>query len=172
AAWDPRETTDTRRTEVKRTIANLAGAVTLCAAAYLGSQLWAQQPVNQGVPQGMVQSVPPAVTRVAVINLGQVIRNYVKFKNFEAAVNGQKAEVRKRLDDMNNRLMALQAEASKPETASARRDQIDKEVRDLQRRAQDMGEEAKAQISKQEFDHLVQTFKEVQDAVAAYARPR
>src|SRR5262249_24060311 len=84
----------------------------------------------------------------------------------------KKAEVRKALDDTNNRATTLQAEAAKPETTSARREQIDKELRDLQRRAQDYAEENKAQISKMDFDQLVQIFKEVQEAVTAYARPR
>jgi Skp family chaperone for outer membrane proteins len=155
---------------VKRTIAFLAGVATLGGAVYLGNQLWAQPQANPGVPPGA--QMPPAVTRVAVVNLGQVIRNYVKFQNFEATMNSKKAEVRKNIDGINNRLTALQAEAAKPETPTARREQIDKEMRELQRQAQDYTEDSKANLSKAEFDHLVQTFKEVQEAVTAYARTR
>lgn len=155
---------------MKRTIVLLAGVATLGGAVYLGNQLWAQQQGAPGIPQ--TAQMQPAVTRVAVINLGQVIRNYVKFQNFEQTMNARKAEVRKQIDTTNNNLTALQAEAAKPDTASARRDQIEKQMRDLQRQLQDYTEDSKQQLSKAEFDHLVQTFKEVQDACAAYARPR
>lgn len=156
----------------KRTIGILAGLAALGGVIYLGNQLRAQQQLNPQLQGGVQPQVAPAVTRVAVLNLGQVIRNYVKFKSFETDMNNRKAGFRKQLDDMNNLLVAKQAEIAKPDTLQQRREQLDKEARDLQRRMQDFGEDAKQQLAKVEFDQLVQTYKEVQDAVSAYAKVR
>lgn len=159
---------------MKRTIGVLAGALSLASVVYLGSQLRAQpQQFNQVPPQGVqMQPAPSASPKIAVINLGQVIRNYVKFKNFEADMNAKKAQYRQQLEQKNNQLLQLQAEAGKLTTDAARREQLDRQARDLQRQAQDMSEDAKATLQKMEFDQLVAAYKDIQDATASYARPR
>jgi Skp family chaperone for outer membrane proteins len=151
---------------MKRTIGILTTVVALGGCVYLGSHLRAQQPAAPGA------AVQPAVTRVAIINLGQVIRNYVKFKNFEQYLNGQRAQYRQKMEGMSNLLQTKQALLAKPETSQVDREKIEREARDLQRQMQDLKEDAQEHVSKQEFDQLVQMYKEVQDAVAAYARVR
>src|SRR5436305_1763552 len=61
----------------------LAGLATLGGIAYLGSRVWAQAPqqyAQPGQPAAAVQPAAPVVTRVALVNLGQVIKNLQKFK--------------------------------------------------------------------------------------------
>jgi Skp family chaperone for outer membrane proteins len=158
---------------MKKSIVIVAGVVALGGFAYLGNQLRAQpqQPFN-GAPMTTAPQMPPAVTRVAVFNINQVIRNYVKFKIFEQQRAQEIQEVNKNVDAIKAQLAMKQTEASKPETTQARKEQLEKEYRDLQRNLQDLGEEAKARLAKKQMDYLIQTYKEIQEAAAAYARVR
>src|SRR5215475_5226736 len=62
---------------VKRTIGILAGLATLGIGAYLGSQVFAQQ---TGGNRPAVSS-EPLRTRIAVVNIVQVLKKYSKYLN-------------------------------------------------------------------------------------------
>src|SRR5207302_4160483 len=66
---------------VKRKVAALAGVATLGVGAYLGSHLWAQQTYQQPA-----QQQAPLQTRIALVNLDQVIKGYDKYKTFEESI--------------------------------------------------------------------------------------
>lgn len=145
---------------MKRTIILLAGAAAIAAGVYVVDHVRAQQ----GAPGAAALS-----TRVALVNLGQVFRNYQKFKNFEEQMKSSTLWYQKQIDDRKNHLTQMQADYQKQTDANAR-DQVEKQMKQLQREVQDMTDDAKTKLSKAEFDQLVQTYREVQDATSRYAR--
>lgn len=158
---------------MKRTIGILAGVAALGVLAYVGNHVspsFAQNRPQQYAQQP--QLAGPLKTRIAIINLGQVIKNYQKFKDFEADLKRESESYQKALVSRRDRATALQAEMSKPTTDAARRDQLEKEIKGIQREMQDLTDEGKQKLGKKEYDQLVQTYKEVQDAVTFYARAK
>src|SRR5271166_4429060 len=72
---EPLDSLEQGERKVKRTVTIVAGIAALALVAYFGSRLWAQAPG--------AAAAAPAQTRVAVINLLQVIKNYNKAKFYE-----------------------------------------------------------------------------------------
>lgn len=156
---------------MKKTISILAGVATLSAAIYASSRLWAQQ--GGYAQQGAYQAQPTAAaqprTRVALINLGQIIKNYQKFKNFEEQLKNDTQWYQKEIDKRKVQMQQLTTDSAKM-TDTAQREQAERQMKTLQREVQDYTEDAKTKLSKREFDALVQTYREIQDAVGRYAK--
>jgi Skp family chaperone for outer membrane proteins len=148
---------------VNRKIGILAGLVALGVAAYLGSYLRAQQNAAN-------QAQTPLQTRVALINLGQVIKNYQKFKNFEVGLKAESEKYQKEFETKRTIAVKKQERMKEPTISAAEREQLEKEVKTLQREMQDMAEEVKQKIGKEEFDLMVQLYKEVRDEVTITAK--
>lgn len=176
---------------MKSTIAIMAGMAALGGIFHLGSQLLAQQagypPQNPQQqfqqPQFQQPPRPPVVTvpsvssgspRIAVINLGQVFKNCQKFKTFQMDMTRKTQELQYQYDGMKKQIMDKQTELNDPKTQMLpqRREQLENEMKDLQRRMQFMAEDAKQRLGKEEFDHLVATYKEVKEQVAKVAAAR
>ena len=160
---------------MNRKIGIVVGLAALGMAAYLGNRLAAQQP-NYAQPNGNgaqpVAGQMPPMMRIAVLNLGQVIKNYQKWKNHTTALQSQELELRKVMEQKRAELVALQNEATKPETSGARKDDIERKLRDGQRQLQDMGEDAKMKLGKMQLDNLTAIYKEIEEAVKVYARAK
>lgn len=156
----------------KRTVGILSGFIAAGSLVYLGSQLNAQNLPPQTQAGAAVQPAQPIVSRIAVVNLGQVIKNYQKFKVLSKDISDKSLAYKKAYDERQALVTARQAELSKDTTLAPRRDQIEHELRDLQRQMQDIVDDSKAKIGKMDFDNLVLTYKEVKDAVTAFARAR
>jgi len=147
---------------VKRTVAIVAGVVTLGLALYVGSRLTAQ--TGGSAP-------PPAPTmKVRLVNLQFVIKNYKRTE----ALRQEHTEVFKQFDNQIKQLKELIDARTKqlqdPQYAD-KRDVIEKEIKRLQREMQDKTEEARAALDKKQGDLIVLVYKEVEEAVKAYARP-
>lgn len=159
---------------MKRTVGILAGVATLAAGVYLGSQLWAQPgaPYTQAVPPR--PSAPPGSgaaprTRIALINLGQVIKNYQKYKNFEGDIKKESDWFQSQLDMKKKQVGECQARMATTADSTAR-DTCEKQIKTCQREMEDLVNDRNQRLGKKEFEQLVQTYKEVKDAVEAYAR--
>jgi Skp family chaperone for outer membrane proteins len=157
---------------VKKTVISLTALATLGVLAYLGSQLRAQNPpqYNNQVHQTVATApAAPLRTRIAVINLQQVIKQYRKWNDFEGSYKnlyGQyNAEFEKRKAagiDFKNQLDKAADDAT--------RERIQQQIKDLERQVQDLGEAAKKQLGKMRDDQAQQIYQEVEQAVQAYAR--
>jgi len=155
----------------KATIAIIAACVAARGLAQQ-PQTYGQQPQNYGSqPYYASQQQRPAVqSRIAVMNLGQVIKGYRKYQSFEAEMKQQSTVLQKELENKKATGVAMQKELEQPGLAPDRREQLEREVKRLQREMQDSIEEAKARIAKREVDQLVVIYKDIKDAVDAYAR--
>jgi len=143
---------------VKKRIAFIAaGALVLCVGVYFSTKLWAQQPAQ-----------PPAQTRVGILNLGYVLKNYQKvdaytvemkehFNRFDAALKAKKTEI-----DGRNKQIADPALANQKEA-------LEKEVKKLQREMEDMNNDMKKFIAEKTDKQMVTIYQEIQEAAARYA---
>jgi Skp family chaperone for outer membrane proteins len=148
-----------------RTVAIVAGVVTLGLALYAGSRLAAQQ---TGYPAGAEQSAAPTM-KMRMVNLQYVIKNYKRtevlrtehtelFKQYDAQIKQIKDTIEQRTKQMQD-----------PQYAD-KRDAFEKEIKRLNREMADKTEEARAALDKKQGDLIVLVYKEVDDAVRTYAR--
>ena len=160
-----------------------AAATIAMIAACVAARGLAQQPQTYGQPQQTYGQQPQnsqpyyqsqqrsaVQSRIAVMNLGQVIKGYRKYQTFEAEMKQQSTMLQQELEKKKATGVAMQKELEQPGLAPDRREQDEREIKRLQREMQDSIEEAKARIAKREVDQLVVIYKDIKDAVDAYAR--
>jgi Skp family chaperone for outer membrane proteins len=141
----------------------VAALAAVGVGVYLASQVWAQQ----GQPAG--PAATPLRTRVALINMVEVLKKYEKFKTAEKVLREEVAQADKELEGYKARIAQLRTDFQK-EADPAKRDQIEKDVKRLQLQAQDFQEEAQKRIGKKQGELAVQIYHEVEDAVKDFAR--
>jgi len=157
---------------VKRTIITLTAVATLGAAAYIGSQLRADpQPPGQVQQTSATAPAAPPRTRVAMVNLAQVLRNYEKWQNYERTFKEYLDKLRVDFEGMKKPGLQIQESLSKlsPEDKEGR-EKLQQQLRDIQRHLQDYEEGAKKNMAKYQDDALVVVYRDIHDAVASYAR--
>ena len=156
---------------MKRTIITLTALATLGATAYVGSQLRAQNQTQPGQIQQAVATAPaaPLRTRIAVINLQQVIKQYRKWNDFEANYKNLYGQYNAEFERKKAIGIDLKSQLDKA-TDDPTREKIQQQLRDLDRQVQDLGEAAKKQLGKMRDEQAVQIYREVEEAVQRYAR--
>ncbi|GIW79910.1 MAG: hypothetical protein KatS3mg105_1717 [Gemmatales bacterium] len=145
---------------MKRSIGLIAGMALVFGAA------------SESKAQSSPQYSRGPVTRVALINLGQVFKNYKKFQNGQESIRQQQTAFEAEMNRLQSQATAKQNELRNPNTSAQRREQLEKELRDLKREMQDKVDEARKKVGQMQFDLLVKTYKEVQVAVERLARSR
>src|SRR5438874_9592637 len=100
---------------------------TLGIGVYLGSQVFAQQ---TGAGNRPSTSSEPLRTRIAVVNLVQVLKKYSKFQSFDAELKQQISQAKATLEPLEKQIREKQAKAQLPDTPAADREII---KRDLER---------------------------------------
>ena len=147
---------------MKRTVAIVAGVVTLGLALYVGGRLTA----DPGAP---AEAGPAPTMKVRLVNLQYVIKNYKRTE----ALRNEHAEVFKQYDaqikQLKDTIEGRQKQLTDPNLAD-KRDAIEKEIKRLQREMQDKTEEARAALDKKQGDLIVLVYKEVDQAVHDFAR--
>lgn len=151
---------------MKRTLIIVAGFATLAAGVYLASRVGAQtyQPA-----QGTQPTAAPLRSRIAVINMVQVLKNYKKFQNAEAEVKAQVQKVDSQLEVKNGEALKMKKsfqEATDPNV----RDGLEKDLKKLQREMQELQEDTRKNVMKLQGELSVQIYKEVEDAVKLFAK--
>jgi Skp family chaperone for outer membrane proteins len=152
---------------VKKQIAVLMGLSALGVGAYVGGRAWAQgtQPANP-------PRVAPLQTRVGLINVGLVIKSYNKFKVYQDQMKREMEPLQKEIEQKKQLVTAKQNQAADPKTTVQAREQLEKEVKAIQREIQDKVDDANNRFAKDRVNQLVTIYKDVQAAVTAYARSR
>ena len=152
---------------MKRNLFIVAGVTVLGIAGYMRAHGQQYNPGQQPIQQ--VTNIAPIRTRVAVINLQSVIKQYRKWSAFET-------EYKQKYDDFNKEFERKKAEATNLKSQYDRttddqaREAIQRQMRALDRDVQDMGENAKKLLSKMRDEQASQIYREVEQAVEAFAR--
>jgi Skp family chaperone for outer membrane proteins len=149
---------------VKRTVTILTAAVgALGVGVYVGSHVWAQ-------PATQAPARPPLQSKIALVNIGQVIKNYNKFKMYNEALKKELEPIQKEIDTKKNQVTNIQTQLGKPETPQAQREQLEHQSKQLQREVQDRIDESNQKFAKKRMDEMVTIYRDVQNAVANVAR--
>ena len=150
---------------MKRTVGIVAGLAALGVVAYVGTHLRAQQP---GAP---TQAAAPAQTRVAVINLLQVIKNYNKAKFYESELDETLKPFRAKGEELKKALLQWQNWMADPKNTAKpeEREGGEKNTTNCKRQLEDLDKEARKAFGKKREQQVVQLYREVDDAVKRYA---
>ncbi|MFO0928806.1 MAG: OmpH family outer membrane protein [Gemmataceae bacterium] len=145
---------------MKRTVLLAAGALTLGLAIHV-STLLAQS------TSPATATTSSAKSRIAMINLTYVVKNYTKFKTYQE-------ELKKTVDPFQTKDNGLKAQGEKlakeAQTASAeRRDQIERQLKELQRQMEDNKNDAQKVVIKKQEDQLKTLYMDVRSVVERYA---
>lgn len=145
---------------MKRTVFVAAGALVL-GLAILGATRTRAQGPGGGSPQA------PAKTKVAAFNITYVIKNYEKFKTFDAELKAAIAPY----EAAHNKL-AAQGEEEKKKFATATneaKEGIQRTLKDLERKIEDNKMEANKLMAKKQEDQLKILYMDVRTHVARLA---
>jgi Skp family chaperone for outer membrane proteins len=155
---------------VKRTVVILAGVSALCMVAYLGSRLAAEPPAGTPAKSGAAAVTPQPQSKVAVLNLSYVIKNYKKWTTFQTeykakleAYDGELKKLKGQLDLKQQNL---------PKVDPGQKEQMEREMRDIQRAMQDKTEDGKKALAEMEAKQFSTIYKDVQDMTTRYAKSR
>ena len=147
---------------MKRTVTYVAGVLVLGVAAYAGSRLWAQN------ANGAARPAAPT-TRVGLINLPYVIKNYDKYKSFMEQMlkeeKGYATDIKTKKDQQEAKTKALQTTVD-----AAKKEALETEVRNLQRDIEDLAAKARREMNKKGADMMVVVYKEIRDAAWRHAQ--
>jgi Skp family chaperone for outer membrane proteins len=151
---------------VKRTIGILAVLATLTVGVYLGSRAFAQ---NGQAPNRPAVS-EPLRTRIAVVNVVQVLKNYKKFQASDAEIKAKIKQTKDNLEPLEKQIRAQQAKGQAPETPAAERDNIKRELERLTLQYKEKAEDADKALTKRSGELAVQIYKELEEAVDVFAK--
>jgi Skp family chaperone for outer membrane proteins len=159
---------------VKKTIALSAGLLVLCGYGAWAGWAAAQPPGSARPPVQQASATAPAATaapgtRVAVVNINTVLKNYQKAQSLNNAIKQDVQSYATQMNQKRDEINRLQAELTKPTTTQPQKEQWEKQVVNLQRALQDLDNEARKVISKKQGDIAVQIFREIEGVVQAVA---
>jgi Skp family chaperone for outer membrane proteins len=166
---------------VKSTAIVLTGVVSLGLIVYAAAQLRAQtqqqyngaqynnSQYNAGQVQQATATAPMAPrTKIAVVNLQSVIKQYQKWRDFENGYKSLYDQYNTAFEKKKAQGLELKTQAEKADPSQ--RDDLEQRFKAIEREMQDMGEQAKKQLSRMRDEQAVQIYSEVETAVQAYAR--
>jgi Skp family chaperone for outer membrane proteins len=154
---------------VKKTVMATGGFILLGVLCYVG-QLSGQQ--NSSTNGQQAPAAPPARTRIALLNLTYVIKNYDKYKHFQEEIKGiiepfqaRDTELRKQADTLRKKAEEL----TRQQGPTTQRDELERQAKDIQRKLEDNSAEAKLQLGKRTDDEMKLLFSDVYEAASRYA---
>jgi len=151
---------------MKRIFSLLLGTFVLGCAIVATTRISAQT-----APQ---PAAPPAqpTTKIAVINLSYVVKNYQKYINFSNEMKATMQSYETRVKAKKLILETLAKDAPKPDLTPSAREKLEKDIKSAQRDLEDVGNEGKAVIGKKTDEQLVLLYREIQDMAQRYAMAR
>jgi Skp family chaperone for outer membrane proteins len=140
----------------------------------LGVGSWACRPAAADAPdpQGEDPIKPAAETRaprVALLNLTYVLKHYDEYKALQDAVKKEMADYQTRDKVFRDKLEDLRKVIADSNLPAGKREELEREMRAEQRKAEDLHAEAKQKMSKTTDEQTVMLYKKVQKAAARYA---
>jgi Skp family chaperone for outer membrane proteins len=141
----------------------LAALASLGIAAYLASQLSAQQPGGGGA------AAAPASVKVGMVNLAFVLKNYKKFTTYNDTIENIRKDFEAKDAKLRDLLKQWQAFQSDPKATAADREKAEDTIKTLKRQIEDNGTEYNKVRSKKSDEQMVQMYKEVEAAVSRFA---
>ena len=151
---------------MKRKVAFVAVAMMLGVAVCCGTALWAQ---GTGATQPAAQ---PPRTKIALINLNQVVKSYKKYQSFQDEFKGVVKEWDAKLQQLKTQMDAETVKAQAQGLTQEQKDAITASLKTYQRQMQDLSDNAKSVLGKKEADQITILYKEIRSGVEAWAKAR
>ncbi|MGL4550740.1 MAG: OmpH family outer membrane protein [Gemmataceae bacterium] len=145
---------------MKRTIGVAAGVAVLGLAIAVSSQLMAQG----------TAPTAPVKSRVALLNLTYVIKNYAKFKTFQDELKSSVDPFQAKDTAWKKEGEVAAKESQDPKTTAEKRDQIEKRLKELTRLIEDNKMEASKVLNKKQGEQLKILYNDVRVAAYRYAQ--
>jgi Skp family chaperone for outer membrane proteins len=141
-----------------------AGCVVVALAGVVGmGRLWAE-----GKDKKTAKPAAPK-TRVALINLTGVIKNYEKYKNFHKEIEATAKPFQERDKTMRARAEKLAKELQVPDLPAEKKEKIAASLKKLQRQAEDNSAKAKLTLGKKSDTQMKTLYEDVLEAGKRYA---
>jgi Skp family chaperone for outer membrane proteins len=143
----------------------MAGVMALGCAIYASNKIWAQAP-NPGAPP-----VPAQLkTKIGLVNLSQVMKEYNKFKTFQEEMKTAVQPFQGKDTALKTEGDKLAKEAQSPQVTAPRRDEIERRLKDIQRHIEDNKVEAQKLIGKKQEDQLKILYMDIRNVVDRFAQ--
>jgi Skp family chaperone for outer membrane proteins len=151
-------------------MAILALSVVALGAVVCAGRLWNQAGANPpGTPAAPAPAAGPPRTRIALINIGHVVRNYEKFKVYEDQIKAAFKGFQDREGGIKKKAEDLAKEAQKVGTTDQRKEAIKTELKGLGRQLEDVQNEFKQSMGKQQEQQLVALYSDVRVIAERFA---
>jgi Skp family chaperone for outer membrane proteins len=154
-----------------RTVKKAVVAVGLCLALGVFLYVGSSRGQAQNNQTGAAPSAAPTGTRIAVLNLSYVIKNYLKYQHFNEEMKGIVEPFNKKHMELQQKLEDLkkQAAALTRQTQPGQGEEIEKQGRDIQRQMEDNKTEAQLKIQKRSDEEMRIIYLDIYTAVQGYA---
>lgn len=140
----------------------------LCYVGRLSGQT--QTPANN--PQAAAQPAAPLRTRIAILNLTYVVKNYDKYKRFNEEIKAyiepfhkKDTDLRAKLDELRKQAGSAPRQGQSPQT-----EKLENEARKIQRELEDNAAEIKLELSKRSDNEMKTVYLDICNAAQSYAR--
>jgi Skp family chaperone for outer membrane proteins len=149
---------------MNKTLFRMAALLVALAVVLAAGRLWAESKEKKTAPR----------TRVGLVNLTYVIKNYDKYKHFQEEIKGTVEPFQKRDAKLRAQLDKLrkQAEKAKKDESTIVRtkyEDLEEKAKKIQREIEDNTAKAKKNLGKRSDDEMKLLFKDVEEAVKRYA---
>jgi Skp family chaperone for outer membrane proteins len=148
---------------VKRTVLVLTGLLALLAAVYVGGRLWAQPGTAPAAP-------PEPRTRIALLNLLYVLEKYERSTALQNELKKSAEPYQAKETAKTAEREALLKEGQGPKCTPERREQIEADIRRIDRERQDNKADYDKLLAKKGDEALKILYREIQDAAQRYAQ--
>jgi Skp family chaperone for outer membrane proteins len=150
---------------VKRTVLVAAALIGLGAVIYVG-KLWAQTGGNHPAAAAAPQ------TKIALINLTYVIKNYEKFKAFQQEMKTAATPFQDKDKKLTTEGEALFKERNNPTVSAERKDAIEKQLMELKRQAEDNKANGTKALGKRQEQGVTTIYMDVYGVAERIAKSR
>jgi Skp family chaperone for outer membrane proteins len=127
--------------------------------------------VSTGPSWSEMKPKPPAPrTRIGLVNLSHVVKNYAKYERFQTEIKEIIERYQKRDKDLRESSDRLNKQLEDISLSEEEREEIEKKVKKLSRNIEENNEEAKKVLSKKSDAQMVVLYAEVEKAAERYAK--
>lgn len=149
-----------------------AGIFLALGVLWYVSPLSGQTPPPANNPQAAPTQAAPARTRIAIMNLAYVIKNYDKYKRFQDEIKSILEPFQKKDTELRQKMEELQrAAAALPRQGQqGHGEELEKQAREIKRQLEDNQAEFKLRLGKRSDDEMKIVFQDACLAAQSYAR--
>jgi RNA polymerase sigma factor (sigma-70 family) len=135
----------------------------------LGIVLWGGRQATADASDRSKEDAAQSNTRIALLNLSYVMKNYDEFKEHQETVKKRVTFYEERAKVSRGKIEAWRHDLTFPGLAAEKRDALEMDIRAEQRKIEDDQEEAKRKLAQITDDQTVALYKKARDVAGRYA---